>query len=273
MLYTLDGELHEDGAPALGPGDRGLTLGDGAFETMAVRGGRAMRLDDHLDRLAEGLRILAFSTPPERRALGEAVARVVAANALEQGVIRLTVTRGAGARGVSIAGCDSPRVLVTAAAGLPEMAPVEAVVCREVRRNDLSPTSRVKSLSYLDSVLARREAETRGAREGLLLNTRGRLAEASIANVFVVNRRRLRTPPLSEGALPGVARKVLLEALDAWEEPIEAAELETAEEVFLTNSLGVRPVTAIDGRSLPAGARGSATAAAQAAYARAFGVD
>ncbi len=273
MLYALDGELCEGGAPAIGPGDRGLTLGDGAFETVAVRGGGAMRLDDHLDRLAEGLRILAFSTMPERAAVGEAVARVIAANALERGVIRVTVTRGAGARGVSTAGCDSPRVLVTAAAALPEMTPVEAVLCREVRRNELSPTSRVKSLSYLDNVFARHEAEARGVQEGLLLNTRGRLAEASVANVFLVSRRRLRTPPVSEGALPGIARKVLLQALDVVEEPIDAADLETAEEAFLTNSLGVRPLSVIDGRRLPAGGEGSATAAARAAYAQAFGAD
>lgn len=273
MLYALDGELREAGEAAVGPGDRGLTLGDGVFETIAVRGGRARRLDDHLARLAEGLRILGFSNPPEGEALARAVARVIEANALDRGVLRLTVTRGTGARGVSTAGCGDPRVLVTAAEGLPEMTPVTAVICRDVRRNDLSPASRMKSLSYLDNVLARREAEAQGAQEALLVNTRGRLAEASVANVFVVNRRSLRTPPISEGALPGVARKALLEALDAVEEPIAITELEAAEEVFLTNSLGVRAVTAIGGRKLPAGGDGALTAAAQAAYARLFGAD
>lgn len=264
MLFSLNGELHSAGTPALPPDDRGLALGDGAFETIAVRGGRPLRLPAHLDRLAEALAILAIAPAPAREATAAAVTAVIDANALAEGVVRLMVTRGAAPRGLAPPPECRPNVVATAGAGLPSGAPVHAVVATRVRRNEHSPLSGVKSLSYADNVLARMEAAAAGADDAVLLNTAGRVAEATAANVFAVRRGRVLTPPLADGCLPGVARRVLLAALPAVEHPLTPDDLRTAEEVFLTASTGARPVLSLDGHPIAAGRPGGVAARAQA---------
>jgi branched-chain amino acid aminotransferase len=256
MYADLNGTLRDAGELGIHPGDRGLTLGDGVFETIAVRAGRAQRLAAHLDRLHGGLATLAFETVPAREALQAAVDRVIAANALETGVVRLTVTRGAAARGLAPQGGGPPTVLVTASDALPPADPVTAVISTRVRRNEHSPTSGLKSLSYLDNVLARQEAAERGAGEALLRNTAGHVVEATVANVFAVIHGELCTPPLADGALPGVLRAAILAAEPVRETHLTRADLLRADEVILTNSLSVRPVVALDGHPIGAGVPG-----------------
>lgn len=255
MKYYLDGRLHDDGTPALPPDDRGLTLGDGAFETIAVRGGRAMRLAAHLDRLQRAFDVLSLSPAPGRDSLWAAVTGVIEANALDTGVVRLTVTRGAGLGGLRLPDSPRPRILATARQGLPAPSGVRAIVSTRVRRNEHSPASRIKSLSYLDNVLARLEAESAGADDALLLNTRDRLAEATTANVVAVRDGVAATPPVSEGCLPGIARRALMAAMTVVERPLDMHDLFAADEVLLTASTGVRAVLSIDGRAI--GGRGT----------------
>lgn len=255
MRASLNGTLIDAEAPALAAGDRGFTLGDGVFETLAVRDGQVRRQDRHLDRLHHGLAVLGIA-PPDRAELAAALEDTRAANALSDGVLRLSVSRGPGGRGVAAAGAGPATVLVTAQAGRPPQTPLSAVVARALRRNPRSPTSRIKSLSYLDNVLARREAERRGAGEALLLDTRGRLAEASVANVVLDLDGAAVTPPLADGALPGVTRAVLLEAGLLTVARVPGAALNAAREIVLINSLGVRAVICLDGRAVGAGATG-----------------
>jgi branched-chain amino acid aminotransferase len=162
-------------------------------------------------------------------------------------------TLGRGAGGLRLPSAPRPSVLATAREGLPEPAGVRTILSTRVRRNEHSPASAIKSLSYLDNVLARLEAEAAGGQDALLLNTKGRLAEATTANVFAVLDGVPVTPPVAEGCLPGVARRALMAAMTVTERPLEPGELFAAEDIFLTASTGVRAVLSIDGHEIGKG--------------------
>ncbi|MCW2239242.1 branched-chain amino acid aminotransferase [Azospirillum canadense] len=194
MTVWLNGRLLPTDAAWIDPADRGFTLGDGLFETIRVTGGRARHLDRHLARLQASAAVLDLPVPYRDDALANAVAALIAARGVAEGVARLTLTRGIGARGVLPPADPQPTVLITLTPAGPPAGPVEAVIAQGTRRNEHSPLSRLKTLNYLDAILARREAARRGAGEALLLNTAGRLAEASVATLFIVRDGRLADP-------------------------------------------------------------------------------
>lgn len=243
MHVWLNGALVDAAAARIAPGDRGFTLGDGLFETLAVRHGAPQRLEAHLARLATGAQVIGLPLPAFD--LPAIAAALLTANGLADAVLRLTVTRGEGPRGVLPPAAPTPTLLVTAAALAPPAAPARLCVARVTRRNEHSPLARIKSLNYLDNILARQEGQQRGCDDALLLNTRGGVAESTIANVFVVRDGALLTPPVADGALPGVMRGALL-ARGAREAALTPEDLAQASEVFLTSSLGIRPVAAVD---------------------------
>ncbi|WP_395679802.1 aminotransferase class IV [Inquilinus sp.] len=249
----LNGQLLAAGAARIDPADRGFTLGDGLFETIRVRDGAAVWLDRHLARMAEGSAVLGIPACFSDAALAEACAAVIAAEGIEAGVLRLTVSRGTGPRGVLPPAAPSPTVLIAGHAGLPPQGSVALVVARGTCRNQASPLSRVKSLNYLDAVLARREAAGRGADDAVMLNTAGRVAETSIANLFTRIDGIWATPPAAEGALPGIMRAEVLARLGATERPLSVADLQRAEALLLTNALSIRAVVQLEGSALPAG--------------------
>jgi branched-chain amino acid aminotransferase/4-amino-4-deoxychorismate lyase len=234
--------------------DRGLLLGDGLFETLLAEAGELQDFDRHLDRMTRGCAVLGIAPPDaaEARRLAQAA---LADQELGAGraAVRITLTSGSG-RGLERPAGRAGRLLCSAS---PAVLPAEPARLRTatIRRNDTSPASRLKALSYLDNVLARAEARAAGADEALLLNTRGELACAAAANLFWIAQGRLFTPALACGVLDGIMRSRVLQAAAALE--LEAAEvragpeaLETAEALLLTNSLiGVREVAALDGRS------------------------
>ncbi|MCW2243277.1 aminotransferase class IV [Azospirillum canadense] len=259
MTLWLNGRLIAAEEARIDPTDRGFTLGDGLFETIRVAGGQPRYLDRHLARLAASADLLDLPLPYPADALSAAMAALIAAQGLAEGVLRLTLTRGTGARGVPPPADPKPTVLITLAPAGPVAGPVEAVIARSTRRNEHSPLSRLKTLNYLDAIIARQEAAKRGAGEALLLNTAGRLAESSVANLFVVREGRLLTPPPSEGALPGIRRGLILERYAAEEQPVTRDHLFAADEAFLTNSLGLRPLLAVDGRAIGSGTPGPIT--------------
>ncbi|MCW2240451.1 aminotransferase class IV [Azospirillum canadense] len=261
MTVWLNGRLLPAEEARIDPADRGFTLGDGLFETIRVTGGRARHLDRHLARLQASAAVLELPVPYPDDTLAGAVTALIAARDVAEGVARLTLTRGTGARGVLPPADPHPTVLITLAPPGPPAGPVEAVIAQATRRNEHSPLSRLKTLNYLDAILARREAARRGAGEALLLNTAGRLAEASIATLFIVRDGRLLTPPVSEGALPGIRRALILERHRAEERPITPDDLWAAKEAFLSNSLGLRPLLAVDGRPIGSGLPGPVTLA------------
>ena len=233
--------------------DRGLLLGDGLFETLLWVDGQIQCLDAHLARLAAGCETLGLPTPD----LDEA-ARLCRAAPGEAGLesgraaVRLTLTAGSGGRGLDRPATPVVR-LVARAAAAPVTTPADLVLAR-TRRNEGSPAARLKTLSYLDNVLARAEARAAGADEAVMLNNRGELACASAANLFWIAGDRLFTPALSCGVLNGIMRARVLAKAAALgvETGVVAAGVEALEDAraaFLTNSLiGVRPIARYEDR-------------------------
>lgn len=249
MKLWLNGALHEAAEPAILASDRGLLLGDGLFETLALRDGRPQRLAAHLARLRQGAALLELPLPSVD--LGAAMEALAAANDLTEGSLRLTLTRGSGPRGIAPPEAPDPTLLITVAPAAAPAAVRQAVIARSTCRNEHSPLAQVKSLNALDAVLARIEARRRGADEALLLNTAGRVAEASAANLFALLEGRLVTPPLAEGVLPGVMRAAILECGAAVEAPLTVKDLAHAEAILLTSALGLRGVRRLEERELP----------------------
>jgi branched-chain amino acid aminotransferase/4-amino-4-deoxychorismate lyase len=239
------------------PGDRGFTLGDGLFETVLAEAGTLMHLDAHLDRLTAGCAVLGLPAP-DREAAAAAMREALAAAQLTgaRAAVRLSYTAGAGGRGLDRPETLKPRLVATAASA-PKLTAPARVIVSSVRRNEGSPAAQLKTLAYLDNVLARREARAAGADEALMLNTRGELACAAAANLFWVAGERLATPALRCGVLPGIARARAMAAARrrgiAVDEVAAGPEiLASATAIFLTNSLiGLRQVSGVG--DIPAG--------------------
>lgn len=257
MKVWLNGNLVDEVDARIRADDRGFLLGDGVFETLAVRDFKPLRLDRHLARLAEGLRVCGIVPPYSPDDLQAALRKTAQVNGIEHGTLRLTVSRGPAPRGLRPPVNSSPSVLITAfVQPLAPPKPIKAVIAATTRRNEHSPLSRIKSLNYLEGVLAVMEAHQRNADDALLLNTAGFLAEASAANLFCVIDGKTVTPPISDGVLPGVMRAAVIEAIGAIERSISPDQLESASEVFLTNSGGIRAIVEIEGRKVGKGRPG-----------------
>jgi branched-chain amino acid aminotransferase len=254
MKVWLNGVLCDGREARIDPADRGFTLGDGLFETLAVRDGKILRLRKHLRRLGRGCDLIRLPPPPDT--LASAIAAVLAANALQDAAVRITYTRGVGARGLPIPDTCQPTLLVTAAPLPAPRPPAHCIVSTVTRRNEHSPLSRIKSTNYLDNVLARDEAQRRGAADALLLNTAGSMAEATAANLFIVKNGLVVTPPLADGALEGIMREELIAITGAIECSLHLRDVLSADEVFLSNSLGLQPVIAVDGSTVGSGEPG-----------------
>jgi branched-chain amino acid aminotransferase len=258
MILSINGKLLASDESRIDPSDRGFTLGDGLYETVRVRDGAPLRLESHFERLARGLTLLGLPAI-DPAAVSDSIRAVLAANALEEAAVRITVSRGPAARGLAPNPDPTPSIVIGASPYIGP-APVSLITAAVTRRNEHSPLSRIKSTNCLDAILARLEASERGADEALLLNTASRVAEATIANLFAVLDGALVTPPIADGALPGIMRGVVIEAMGASEQSLAASDLARAEELFLTSSLGVRPVTTLDGRPLQRGRAGAEAA-------------
>jgi branched-chain amino acid aminotransferase len=226
--------------------DRGLLYGDGLYETIRVRHSRLLRFDLHIQRLQHGASVLGI--PLGNIDVRAAVSELLEANGLRDARVRVTLTRG------NIGADNQPNCFITAVP-LPEHAtgPIKVAVS-SYRRDETSVLCGVKTLNCLASVMAEIEAGKAGADDAILLNTQGRVAEATTANVFLVTGRRLLTPALDQGCLPGTVRSALLAlASELGIEPVESAiEVDTlfeAEEIFLTSAIRlVRQVAEVDGR-------------------------
>lgn len=249
-LVWLNGILLPAHEARIDPADRGFTLGDGVFETMLAAQGTVPLLGRHLARMRHGAGVLGIGFDMTNAAFGQAVQELLATLERAQSVVRATLTRGRQKRGVLPAALGSPTLLISAGETPPIALAAHVIVATTTRRNAFSPLSRIKSLNYGDSILARREAASRGADDAILLDTRGRVAEASAANVFLRIGGRWLTPPVEDGALPGIARALLIEAGRAEIENIEADRLAEADAICLVNSLGLRRVATLEGRVL-----------------------
>jgi branched-chain amino acid aminotransferase len=270
--------------PALDARDRGFTLGDGLFETIRAVYGRTPLLALHLARLRGGAQVIGLDLRWDDDYLADAVAAVLSANLLTDAAVRLTVSRGVPTqRGLLPDPNAAPSLVIDATpfAGYPDALyrAGATAVTSAIRRDERSPLCGLKSLSRLDSVLARRSAADAGADEAVLLNTVGRIAGASAANLFVLRGGLLLTPPLEDGALAGTTRRLLLSELApalgiATEEGrLDVDGLRGADEAFLSSALlGVVPLTAIDERPIGIGRPGRTTRVLAGAWRRRIGL-
>lgn len=262
-VVWLNGALVDERDARISPFDRGLLLGDAVFEALRVYRGRPHALPQHLARLRASC---AETRLPFPEGLERAVAQVVAANALPESSLRITVTRGAGGRGTSPEGAGPSTVLVHVAPILhrPEIYArgLRVVSAKRRRIPPSSLPSTIKSTNYLVHVLARIEAEEAGADDALFVDDERQVVEATQANVFALLGEELVTPPLASGCLPGQTRAEVLALAPALGlKPIERAlplsTLRDAREVMLTASvLEVAPVVSLDGAPVGGGAPG-----------------
>ena len=277
MKIWIEGRVVEAGEAKLSVTDHGLLYGDGVFEGMRVFGGAVFRLDDHLARLSTGAKALAIEIPGGLSRVREIVLETVRAHAEPEAYVRLVLTRGEGALGVDPTTCEEPNLfcIVSDVHIYPEemLSRGIALVTSSLRRpgpDVLDP--RIKSLNYLNNVLAKAEARRQGADEALLLGGAGLVAEAAVANVFAVVRGELRTPPVSDGALEGITRRTLLElagtlGMPAAERSLTRFDLLGADEVFLSGSgAGVVPVRSLDGATIGSGRPGEVWSKLRRAY-------
>lgn len=254
--------------------DHGLLYGDGCFEGLRLREGLLFRPHDHLARLRRSARALALDLRYTDNDLLRAIAAVVSANALADAHVRIIVTRGGGSPGVDPRRAEHPVVIVMAYPFPPLLgeAPIDLIVSSIVRKAPLSVDGHIKSLNYLDAVLAKLQANAAGAGDAIMLDPTGVVAEATSTNVFVVLDGVVATPT-TRSALPGVTRKTAIEllrsdGLTVVERDVTWGELYGADECFLTGSgAGIVSVASVDGRALPT-APGPVTERVRELYAR-----
>ncbi len=257
--------------------DHGLLYGDGVFEGIRAYGGRVFKLERHIDRLFQSAKALRLPLTQTQEELGEIVLETCRRNAIVDGYIRLVITRGRGDLGLDPRSCGTPEVIVIARPQIAlykESSVGVTVVTSSFRRpapDTVSPS--IKSLNYINNVLARIEANDRGADEALLLDANGFVAEASADNVFIVTDKGLATPPTATN-LSGITRETVIElagelGVACQERVFNLFEVWTARELFICGTgAEVVPVVSVDGRTIGHGAIGPVTRQIVQAYAR-----
>jgi branched-chain amino acid aminotransferase len=249
-IHRLHAEAGSEGA-AISVLDRGFQLGDGVFDTMVSFGGRVFQRDRHLERLKRHAEIIGIGTA--HLPIDDLIDSALAETGGEHAIVRTTLTRGQTARGLWPGGETRASLLITAQQWSPALLGQRARLCTSsVPRNQHSPLSRLKSLAYLDNILAAREATEARADDALIRNLDGNAVCSTIANIFAVVDGTLLTPSLADGCLDGIMRGLVLEEAETMRLPQAVRSLTPdllarADEVFITNSVRVvRPVSALD---------------------------
>ena len=279
LKIHIDGKLYDEADAKISVFDHGLLYGDGVFEGIRFYNGRVFRLDEHIDRLFDSAKAIHLTIPANPDEVIEAVLSTIRANELEDGYIRLVVTRGAGGLGLSPYLCKKASLIVIASkiSLYPEEKYREGltlVTCSTRRPTPGSLSPAVKSLNYLNNVMAKVEAIAGGGEEGVMLNEQGFVAECTGDNIFVIKNGAISTPPVSAGSLDGITRKVVIGLAEELghtisEPQLTRYELYTADEVFLTGTAAeVVPVAKYDERIIGDGKPGPITLRMMEAFSR-----
>ncbi len=270
MTIYIDGKYVSDEDAKVSVFDHGLLYGDGVFEGIRVYGGKIFRLPQHLDRLFASAKAIMLPVPMTRQELTEACCQTCAKNKLRDGYIRLVVTRGVGYLGLNPFKCKNPTVFIIAATI--ELYPEEIyrkglnlVTAGTVRTSAAAVSPSIKSLNYLNNILAKIEAINAGTVEAMMLNSEGYVAECTGDNIFIVRGGKLETPPVSAGALVGITRAVVIElaaklGIGTSEPNLTRYDIMTADECFLTGTAAeIVPVATLDARPIGSGKPGPVT--------------
>lgn len=270
LKIYINGTLYDKEDAKISVYDHGLLYGDGVFEGLRTYGGKVFRLERHLDRLYESAKAIWLQIPMTKPDLTKAVNETVAVNNIQDGYIRLVVTRGAGSLGLDPNRTSDPQVIIIADSitlypqeyyenGL------EIVSASTIRNHPGALSPRVKSLNYLNNILAKIEGLQAGCVEALMLNHNGQIAECTGDNIFLVSRGELLTPPIDAGILQGITRDAVIElarqdGLTVREIPLTKHDVYISDECFLTGSAAeVIPVVKVDSRPIGDGQPGVIT--------------
>jgi len=273
MKIYLDGKIVDEENAKVSVFDHGLLYGDGVFEGIRAYNGRVFRLKEHLNRLWDSAKAVNITIPMTKSEMEKALLKTLIANKQTDGYIRLVVTRGCGDLGLDPRKCTRPPsvIIITDEIALypgelyEKGGEVITAATRRMRADTLSPN--VKSLNYLNNIMAKMEATRSGVMEAIMLNTEGYVAECTGDNIFVVKNGNLFTPPASEGALIGITRDAVIELaknklrIPVREERLTMYNIYTADECFLTGTAAeIIPVVRADSREIGEGKPGKITA-------------
>jgi branched-chain amino acid aminotransferase len=250
--------------------DHGLLYGDGVFEGLRSYGGKVFRLDQHVQRLWHSAKAIWLKIPMTPDQMCQAVNETLQANNIQDGYIRLVVTRGAGTLGLDPNKCSNPQVIIIADAielYPPELYEkgLEIVTVSVQRTHPAALSPRIKSLNYLNNILAKIEGIQAGCIEALMLNHKGEVSECTGDNIFLVREGVLYTPPVDAGILEGVTRDAVMElardaGIEVREVPLTKHDVYIADECFLTGTAAeVVPVVKVDSRTIGTGKPGKIT--------------
>ncbi len=270
MKIYIDGQMHDEADAKISVFDHGLLYGDGVFEGIRFYNGRVFKLAEHMDRLWDSARVLCLEIPQSKAELTEALLATIRENGLRDGYVRLVVTRGVGDLGLNPRLCKRASVIIIAAKitlysdelyqnGL------DIITCATRRISQAAVPPAVKSLNYLNNILAKIEALQANAAEALMLNEQGYIAECTADNVFIIKAGQLFTPPVTAGSLRGITRGTVLDLAAEIGVPTKEPELTrydifTADECFLTGTAAeLVPVVRVDSRVIGDGRPGPVT--------------
>ncbi len=277
MKIFLDGKLCNERDAKVSVFDHGLLYGDGIFEGIRAYNGRVFKLKEHIDRLFYSAKAILLEIPLTHAELMQATVDTIRANKLRDGYIRLVVTRGVGNLGLNPRSCKKPSIIIIA--GKIQIYPTEMylrgmdiVTVPTVRNLHSALNPAIKSLNYLNNILAKIEANNAGVEEAIMLNSDGFVAECTADNIFIIKNGAVFTPPLSAGALYGVTRQTVIElaeqsGIKVSEPNLTRYDLFNADECFVTGTgAEIMPVVKIDGRVIGNGKPGSTTTKLIAEY-------
>lgn len=270
MIIHIDGKYVNEKDAKISVFDHGLLYGDGVFEGIRAYNGRVFKLKEHIDRLFDSAKSILLQIPLSHQKMMEAVLETCRRNKIRDGYIRLVVTRGVGTLGLNPNRCKRPSIIIIA--GKIQLYPPDyyekgltIITVPTVRNLHSALNPAIKSLNYLNNILAKIEANNSGCEEAVMLNAEGFVSECTGDNIFIVKGRQLLTPPLSAGALYGITRQVVLElaerqGMTTGEPNLTRYDLFTADECFLTGTgAELIPVVKIDGRVVGDGRPGKVT--------------
>lgn len=270
LKVYVSGKLYPKSDAKISVYDHGLLYGDGVFEGIRCYRGKVFKLKEHLDRLYEGARSIKLEIPLGKEQFGDAIYSTLAANNLQDAYVRAVVTRGVGTLGLDPRRCSNPEVIIIT--DLIALYPremyekgLEIATVSTIRNHPNALNPRIKSLNYLNNILARMEASLAGCEEALMLNHKGEIAECSADNVFLVKKGVLKTPPTDAGILEGVTRQTVLDlagelGIDARETALTRHDVYAADECFLTGTgAEIIAVTKVDSRPVGNGKPGPIT--------------